>query len=555
MRVVGYCRYSSENQRDGHSIEAQKRAIIDYCNHEGLTLVDFYIDEARTGTTDNRESFQNMIYDCGLNKFEAVVVHKLDRFSRDRYDSAIYKKKLRDSGVRLISVTEPLDDSPESVMMEAVIEGMSEYYSKNLSREVLKGKTEAARGGQFNGGLVPYGFSVGPDRRFEVVPEEAEIVRTIFQKVDEGLSFRAVVRYLNANGIKNKRTGRNFNDHTISRFIKNPLYKGVLVYGTRSRTGLKDDPIILEDAVEPIVDSELFDRLNEQYRNRAVKYREAVGNRKKKADVYFLTGLAMCGCCGSHLKGFRSRKKYKTVSGEERLYSQNFYRCARKVPRTHVDTGRTKACEFKNFKKDELERFVVLAVEHIIFSDDSLRLIVDKIKSRLIERLNSQDDVTSARRELQNIKMQQERLLDLYLSGSIDIPTFNSRKEELAAQFDFYTEKVASSRKRINPDAITFDFVRGAISRFRSKASADSEEYKRLLVWTYVQSIVLDNENITIYFKFPLPGLEDGDVFVSRRTTVSTCATPGTELPTIKVDYTLAAVLALDLHSYEMSVV
>ena len=104
MKVVAYCRYSSENQRDGYSIEAQMRAINDFCKKEGHELINTYIDEARSGTSDNREAFQQMIEDSSKKVFGAIVVHKLDRFARDRYDSAIYKKKLKDNGVRLISV-------------------------------------------------------------------------------------------------------------------------------------------------------------------------------------------------------------------------------------------------------------------------------------------------------------------------------------------------------------------------------------------------------------------------------------------------------------------
>src|SRR5690554_2580811 len=98
MRAVAYCRFSSEQQRDGYSIEAQKRAIDDYCAREGYTLIDYYVDEARSATNDDRAAFQAMIADSSSKRFQAVIVHKLDRFARDRYDSAIYKKKLKDNG-------------------------------------------------------------------------------------------------------------------------------------------------------------------------------------------------------------------------------------------------------------------------------------------------------------------------------------------------------------------------------------------------------------------------------------------------------------------------
>lgn len=136
MDCVGYCRFSSEGQRDGYSIDAQIRAIKEWASREGHVVKKFYIDEARTGTNDNRDEFQQMIADAATGTFQAVVVHKLDRFARDRYDSAVYRHKLKAHGVRVVSVLEPLDDSPESVMMEAVLEGFEQSNGHNSLKKL-----------------------------------------------------------------------------------------------------------------------------------------------------------------------------------------------------------------------------------------------------------------------------------------------------------------------------------------------------------------------------------------------------------------------------------
>ena len=145
-RAVAYARFSSEMQRE-ESIDAQLRAIEEYTNKNHLVLCGSYIDRARSATTDDRPEFQKMIKDAQLGLFDAVIVHKLDRFSRNRFDSAVYRRKLRLAGVELYSVLENLDGSPESVILESVIEGFNEYYSRNLAREVEKGKKENARKG------------------------------------------------------------------------------------------------------------------------------------------------------------------------------------------------------------------------------------------------------------------------------------------------------------------------------------------------------------------------------------------------------------------------
>lgn len=154
QRVALYARFSSDNQRT-ESIDAQIRAMKAYCQQQHWQIVATYIDEARSATTDNRPDFQIMIQDSGKDLFDIVLVHKLDRFSRNRYDSAIYKSKLKKNHVSIASVLERIDDSPESIMMEAMLEGMAEYYSRNLSREVMKGMNETALQCKHTGGCCP----------------------------------------------------------------------------------------------------------------------------------------------------------------------------------------------------------------------------------------------------------------------------------------------------------------------------------------------------------------------------------------------------------------
>jgi len=134
LRAAIYARYSSDNQRE-ESIDAQIRAIKEYCARNSISIVKVYADEARSATTADRPSFLQLIKDSALDIFDAVIVHKLDRFSRARYDSAFYKRQLKRNGVRLISVLEQLDDSPESIILESVLEEW-----QNTIQQILPGK-------------------------------------------------------------------------------------------------------------------------------------------------------------------------------------------------------------------------------------------------------------------------------------------------------------------------------------------------------------------------------------------------------------------------------
>lgn len=196
--AAAYARFSSNHQRD-ESIDAQLRAIRDYAKNKGIRIVAEYVDKAFSARSDQRPDFQRMIKDAKEQRFQAVIVHKLDRFSRDRYDSAFYKHELKKCGVKLYSVVENINDEPESVIMESVLEGMAEYYSKNLGRETMKGLKENAYNGKHTGGLAPLGYRVDPvTKRVEIDPNEAGAVRMIFEMAASGAHYPEIVDKLNA---------------------------------------------------------------------------------------------------------------------------------------------------------------------------------------------------------------------------------------------------------------------------------------------------------------------------------------------------------------------
>ena len=143
MTAVIYARYSSDNQRE-ESIEGQLRECKAFAENNDIQIVGTYIDRAFSARTDNRPDFQKMIKDSASKKFELIIVWKLDRFARDRYDSAHYKAALRKNGVKVISATEKISEGSEGILMEAVLEGMAEYYSAELSEKVVRGLTENA---------------------------------------------------------------------------------------------------------------------------------------------------------------------------------------------------------------------------------------------------------------------------------------------------------------------------------------------------------------------------------------------------------------------------
>ena len=217
----------------------QLRAINEYADKNNIKIVNQFIDRAKSATSDKRPEFQNMIKFCEADTtgISMVIVHKLDRFSRDKYDSAMYKQKLKVKGIRVVSVLENLDNSPESLILESVIEGMAQYYSANLAREVAKGQRENGLRAMHNGGDAPLGYDVTNDKRYAINKEEAQAVKIIFDMYVNGYSYSNIIDKLNDLGYKTKR-GNKFGKNSLHGILSNEKYTGVYVFNKTQRKGI-----------------------------------------------------------------------------------------------------------------------------------------------------------------------------------------------------------------------------------------------------------------------------------------------------------------------------
>ena len=178
--AVIYARFSSHRQTE-QSIEGQLHVCYEYAQRKGIRIVGEYIDRALTGRSDDRPDFQRMISDARKKAFDYVLVYKLDRFARNRYDSAIYKHKLKQYGVKVLSAMENIGDNPESIILEAVLEASAEYYSVDLSQKIKRGRRESASKGKYVGGSLPYGY-YSENGRILVNEKEAPLNQEMFHR-------------------------------------------------------------------------------------------------------------------------------------------------------------------------------------------------------------------------------------------------------------------------------------------------------------------------------------------------------------------------------------
>ena len=224
MKAVIYARYSSDNQTEA-SIEGQLRECMEFAERTGIDVIGNYIDRAFSAKSDHRPEFQRMIKDSYKHAFDCIIVWKLDRFSRNRYDSAHYKTLLRKNGVKVISAMESISEGSEGILLESVLEGMAEYYSAELAEKVVRGMKENALKGISNGGQVTFGYKVNEERRYERDKVNAPIVEEIFTMYADGKTIKQIVDYLDAKQVRTSRGGRiNFN--AVQRMLSNRRYIG-----------------------------------------------------------------------------------------------------------------------------------------------------------------------------------------------------------------------------------------------------------------------------------------------------------------------------------------
>lgn len=287
MNVALYLRYSSGSQTE-QSIEGQERVCTDYCARENHKIISIYIDRATSASkdTDKRHEFLRMIEDSGKGRFDAVVVYKLDRFARNRYDFAIYKSKLKKNNVEILSATEPISRDPEGILLESMLEGMAEYYSAELSQKVSRGIYQSALKGNFFGGTCPLGYKI-ENKKYVIDPARAPYVKEIFSRYASGETMKQIIDYMNASGIRTA-IGNEWSRNSLRKMLVNEKYIGTYRY--------KD--ICLEDAIPAIIDKETFATVAERMREN-----KSNPARGKASVLYLLSNKLICGHCGAKMTG------------------------------------------------------------------------------------------------------------------------------------------------------------------------------------------------------------------------------------------------------------
>lgn len=389
QKVVIYARYSSDNQRE-ESIEGQIRVCTEYAERHDMSVIEVYADRAMTGRNTNRPEFQRMMADSKKGVFKHVLVWKGDRISRDRYDKADCRVKLKKAGVTIISVTEAIPDGPEGILLEALLDGMAEYYSANLAENTLRGMTENALKCKYNGSVVPYGYKITKDKNYQIESQEAqEAVQEIYSRYSNGDSMKSILDYLRGHQIRRNKDSY-FNYNTLRNLIRNPIYKGTYTFAD----------VAIEDGVPAMVSKDLWDTANKRAKQSSRK-----AARPGMSTVrFYLTGHLTCGLCGAPITGVSG-----TGRGNKTYY---YYSC--------VKHKKDSSCDLPNYPKDELEKRIAIAIESVI-NDDAIIEEIATAYMKAQERWFEDDIKIQSREEIRAKELRKEikNLSDAIAMGSV----------------------------------------------------------------------------------------------------------------------------------------
>ena len=471
MDVVIYARYSSHSQSEC-SIEGQLNECYEYAKRNNYNIVGEYIDRAKSGTKDDREQFLQMIADAKKNIFNGILTYQLDRFARNRYDSAIYKKQLKDKGIRVLSARENINDDASGILMESVLEGMAEYYSVELGQKVKRGMKINAEHCYYNGGSVPLGFTLKEmeiatsgksmtKKKYAIDEKTAPIVKKIFQMYANRETIASIIRYLNSLGCKTSQN-KEFNKNSMGRILNNKKYIGIYSYQDMETPG----------GIPRIIENDLFEKVQQEL----VRNGLAPARNRAKTE-YLLTTKLICGYCKEYMTG----KSGTSKTGKLHTY----YKC------------KNKKCKTKPVQKDYIENLVANYAQQFLTKDN-----IDYVSKEIVSIIKSGQDNTELRTMQDNYKKlekRKEKVIQTIYECEVEGVRKNfyndlAEIEDTIKQLSFGITKEESKYIDITTNEIKFflnKLKKGSIANFH---------YKKTLINTLVNKVLLYEDRLIIVF-------------------------------------------------------
>ena len=480
----GYVRVSTDKQEE-LSPDSQEKLIREYGKKNNIVILKIFFEIGVSGrSADKRPAFQEMIGSAKSKEHpvDAILVWKYSRFARNQEESIVYKSLLKkQNNVDVISVSEPLVDGPFGSLIERIIEWMDEYYSIRLSGEVFRGMKENAMRGSFQA-RPPLGYKIIEHGNPPViVPEEADIVRMIFDKyVNESWGFFDIARYVNSLGYKTSH-GKPFERRSIEYIIQNPIYCGMVRWNrTHNATNeIKDQSewIVVDGDQEPIISKELYEKAQERFR---LTYKPS-GARPSSTYRHWLSGLLKCPDCGRTLT---ASTKYRR-NGEEYSYFSCYGYSKGKCKKPNGISSLVLEKEVLRSLKEALDKGIV------------------EYELKHYEPVERTDECSIIKERLQGLEPKEDRIKASYREGIDTLEEYKENKrliqeerDRLQKQLNELILKESASDQGDDTSAIMLQRVRNTYNILKSDKytiTQKSEALKQI-----VEKIVYDRQSDTL---------------------------------------------------------
>ena len=497
--AVAYCRFSSDRQNEA-SIEAQERAIKLYAEQNGITIIEWYIDKAQSAKDDNRTDFQRMKRESNELNYGKILVHKMDRFSRNILNFLQYEQEYSSKGIEIAYVAQP---EMNHKFVKMIYAAMAEEFLDNLSFEATKGMIVNAEKGKRNGGVAPYGYKLekqldelGNEMRSKqghivhkvvIDPERAEAVKIMFQMTLEGFTRAEIINVLTQKGYtrnSKKGQGQTFVGTSIDNILRNERYTGEydFHYNKGTRTRPIDGTIRVTNEFPQIISKETFDSVQKILELR--KHRQPINAEEK----YLLTGKIMCGDCGSQYNGMRCKRHGK-------MYV--YYKC---VNQSSYKNGQTQKeyCHNNSLQKELIEQFVIDKLKKVVFNDN----FIDQVYIQYNEFIKAQSIDNSMVEMLKNKLKELDESISNFLSvisSGFSTPTIIEKIKQLEKEKEETQQKLANETSNIEFIPATKNDVVKIYRQARETLDGDNFEAKRRIINNFVNKIIVYKDKVEVY--------------------------------------------------------
>lgn len=476
-RGAVYGRYSSENQRK-ESITGQFRDCYKCAESYDIPILYEYYDEAMTGRTANRPEFLKMIQDAKKGLFNYLFVYSTDRFSRNRYDCAVYKHQLKKAGVKIIYAKQHISDGPEGEILEGFLEVLDEYYSKEQSRKFKRGRRETAMQGKWIGGKLPFGIIKKEDGTLAPDPDKAPVIKEIFERYTNGESAVSICKDLNARGYRTI-DGNTFNKSSLPHLLRNEKFIGIYRYKYEIE---EKGEIILKEHIshfETTITKELFDKANEMMK----KNHQTPHKSKTESIDFLLTGKLKCGLDNANMVGDSGTSK----SGQKYYY----YSC--------LNRKNKKNCNKKSIKKDFIEYLVVNDAKKTLLKDEIIEFIAEQIVI-LQEREADTTVLDGLKRQLKETGKALNNILKAIENG-IFTDTTKARMQELEKRKKQLDNEIYIEQRRLETPKVKKEHVIYWLQKFKD-GDVNDIEYQRKIINSFINEVKVFENKIIISYNY-----------------------------------------------------